>query len=79
MILLDVHLLPGMDGFEMLKALRAKDERAANIPVIFLTNDAASSEAVNAQIAEAGPAYYLVKSQIDLADLVIKIREVLGN
>jgi two-component system OmpR family response regulator len=77
LILLDVHL-PGMDGFEMLKTLRAKDDWAANVPVIFLTNDAATSEAVNTQIAEAGVAYYLIKSTTDLSDLVDKIRQVLG-
>lgn len=38
LILLDV-MMPGLDGYETLKRLRAKDTPAARLPVVFLTAD----------------------------------------
>ena len=38
LILLDVRM-PGLDGYETLKRLRAKDTPAARLPVVFLTAD----------------------------------------
>jgi CheY-like chemotaxis protein len=78
LILLDIKM-PGMDGFEMLKQLRAKSDWGAHVPVIFLTNVAPDTDATNAAIEETGPAYYIVKSQTDPSELVTKIREVLGS
>jgi len=73
-ILLDI-LMPGMDGLEMLKKLRA-DEWGKKVPVILLTNYSdieKISEAV--QIGIAG---YLVKSDWKLKDVIKKVKEQLG-
>lgn len=77
LILLDVKM-PNMDGFEMLKALRAKGEWGSRVPIIFLTNvDSSTGDAMTA-IEETGPAYYIIKSSTNPSDIVSKMREVLG-
>lgn len=75
-ILLDV-LMPKMDGMTMLKKLRQENDWGKNVPVIVLTNLNPDSKEVNQAIAEDEPAYYLVKSDISLGELLEKVKEVL--
>lgn len=75
-ILLDV-LMPKMDGMTMLKKLRQENDWGKNVPVIVLTNLNPDSKEINQAIAEDEPAYYLVKSDISLGELLEKVKEVL--
>jgi len=73
LILLDL-ILPKMDGFEVLKVLKASEE-TKNIPVIILTN---LEETENIQKAlELGATTYLVKSSYTLEEVVKKIEKTL--
>ena len=76
LILLDV-LMPVMDGFAMLKKLRA-EEKAKKIPVIMLTNLSADSEDIITKVAETEPVYYIVKASFSVKQLVDKVKEYLA-
>ena len=75
LILLDL-ILPKMDGFEVLKNLKA-DNECREIPVIVLTNLEGSSDVGRA--IELGATTYLVKAQYSLDEVTKKIKEVIGE
>lgn len=77
LILLDV-LMPKMDGITMLKKLR-ETQWGKKIPVIILTNVSADTDATIQAIVDFQPAYYLIKSDVKLEDIVKKIQEVLSS
>lgn len=75
-ILLDI-MLPGMDGFEVLKKLKAND-KTKDIPVILLTNLSQKSEVEKG--LELGANDYLIKAHFMPSEVVDKIKKVLdGN
>ncbi len=76
-ILLDIKM-PNMNGFEMLKKLRAQGGWGAKVKVIFLTNLEMSGEDESADIEALEPAHYLIKNNTSLDELVAKVREVLA-
>lgn len=76
LIMLDI-ILPKLDGMSMLKDLRKENTWGAKVPVILLTNVDPSSEKMNREITETQPAYYMVKSNWKLEDVMEKIKEVL--
>src|SRR5258708_4309914 len=65
LILLDINM-PRMDGFEVMKKLRA-DGRLKNIPVIIISNTDAGDVRIK-NIVQTEPAYYLLKKDYTLAD-----------
>jgi DNA-binding response OmpR family regulator len=73
--ILDI-VMPVMDGLTMLKALR-KDAWGAHAQIMLLTN--LSSMEKLADAAEYGVKEYIIKSDIKLDDLIIKIREKFRN
>ncbi len=75
LILLDV-LMPKMDGTNMLQELRL-DEWGKTVPVIILTNVSPNSGISISSILQKEPAYYFVKSDINLEGIVDKVKEVL--
>jgi len=74
-ILLDL-IMPKLQGFEVLRALKA-DPATAKIPVIILSNLGQESD-VN-QAMEAGAVGYFVKANLSLQDLVKRVGEVAGS
>ena len=78
LILLDI-VMPQMDGITMMKELRQKNEWGKNVPIILLTNLSADDEKINQAIVDNVPAYYLVKSNYTISDLVEKIKERLSR
>lgn len=70
LILLDM-IMPGMDGFETLKALKA-DTKISHIPVVVMSNLGQDSDINKAK--ELGADAYLVKSSVSIMDLTEKIR-----
>jgi len=78
LILLDI-IMPKMDGLSMLKKLRAESLWGKNVPVILLTNLSPDDDKINERIAEDGPAYYLVKTNWSMSDVVAKVKERLNR
>ena len=75
-ILLDI-LMPVMDGSTMLTKLRKESEWGKKVPVILLTNLSTAEIKVVKAVVEADPAYYLVKSNWSMADVINKVKETL--
>ena len=71
---LDV-LLPGMNGFEVLKVIR-NNEATSNIPVVVVSN---FSQPEDIEKAKECGAHYLVKALVSPDEIVSKIREVLAG
>lgn len=72
-ILLDV-MLPDMNGIELLQQLR-KDEWGKNACVLTLTN--MSDEELVQKATEMGASGYLIKSDIGMEELMIKLKGIL--
>ncbi len=74
-ILLDI-IMPKMDGFATLQALK-EDAATKAIPVILLTNLGQNEDV--AKGTKLGAVGYLIKAQLTPAEVVAKVRELLGK
>src|SRR3989338_3628515 len=74
-ILLDI-ILPGMDGFEILKKIKS-DKKIKRIPVIMLSNLGQQSN--NKKAKSLGAARFLVKATVTLDDILEEIKEVISE
>tara|TARA_B100000315_G_scaffold229341_1_gene238855 strand:+ start:236 stop:601 length:366 start_codon:yes stop_codon:yes gene_type:complete len=74
LILLDI-ILPGMDGFEVLRQLKEAKE-AANIPIILLSN-LGQKEDVDKGM-KLGATDYLIKAHFTPGEIISKIKSTLG-
>jgi DNA-binding response OmpR family regulator len=74
-IVLDL-ILPGMHGFEVLKAIRA-DTRLAAVPVIILSNLGQKEDADRA--LQLGATKHLIKAEHDLDDIISEIVDTIGH
>ena len=77
-ILLDI-VMPKMDGMTMLKKLRQENTWGKSVPVILLTNLSADDDKIIQGVAADEPAYYLVKSNWAINDVVEKVKERLSR
>jgi len=76
LILLDIRM-PGVDGLTMLKQLRQTNQYGKNVPVILLTNFSANNEEIIEKVVATRPAYYLVKSDTSMDQVVKRVKEQL--
>ena len=76
-ILLDI-VMSEMDGLTMLEKLRAANDWGKTASVVFLTNLSPDSNEIMAKITKNEPAFYLVKSEFLLSDVVAKVRECIA-
>lgn len=76
LILLDV-LMPKLDGMTMMGKLR-QDDWGKTVPIIVLTNVSPDSDETLQAIIKNQPAYYLVKSNNTLEEIVEKVHDVLS-
>jgi DNA-binding response OmpR family regulator len=74
-ILLDI-LMPKMDGITMLGKLRQENKWGKRVPVIILTNVEPDNNMLQS-IIEHKPAYYLVKSDFKIQEVVDKVEDCL--
>ena len=74
LILLDIRM-PKMDGMTMLNLLR-KEKKGKKVKVIMLTNLEPDDKIIGGAVSDQPP-YYFVKSDIQLTDLLDKIKELL--
>lgn len=75
LVFLDL-ILPKMHGFEVLKNLKGNKE-TKDIPIIILTNLEGTEDVDKA--LELGAMTFLVKAQYSMADLLEKVKKVLGE
>jgi two-component system OmpR family response regulator len=73
LVLLDL-VLPGTDGFGILKGIR-ENEKTATIPVIVFSNLSEDKDVKHAK--ELGATDYMVKSNFTLDELADRIKEIL--
>lgn len=75
LILLDI-IMPGIDGYEVLRQIKAKPE-TAGIPVIIMSN-LGDLESVKTG-TDLGATAYIIKASSIPADIVAKVRTVLAQ
>lgn len=76
-ILLDL-LMPVMDGMTMMRELRTQGTYGKSVPVIILTNIAPNDQIMRG-VVEDEPAFYLLKTDWTIDDVVTKVQEVLNK
>lgn len=76
LLVVDVGL-PRMDGLAVVESLRKDPAWGEHVSVVFLTNLNADDEIIK-KIDAQKPAFYLVKTQWGIADVVGKIKECLS-
>lgn len=72
-ILLDI-LMPELDGMEMMRRLRDSSSYGKTVPIVILTNLDAD-EKITWAVAKDEPAYYLIKSNVDMDEIVSKVNQ----
>ena len=76
LILLDI-VLPKMDGMTMMRKLREQSDWGKKVPIILLTNLNADDQ-IMAGVAKDEPAFYLIKTEWTLDDVVKKVKQCLN-
>lgn len=74
MVLLDL-MLPTMDGFAVLEALRKRDDEGKTVPVIVVSN--LSAEADKQRAIGLGATEYLVKADVTVEEIVARMEAFL--
>ncbi len=72
-ILMDI-MMPKLNGHEAVQKIR-EDAWGQHAKIIFLTSQSAAENVVHA--VESGSEAYIVKPHTSLAEIVVKVREVL--
>lgn len=75
LILLDL-IMPELDGLSVLEQLRT-DEWGKTVPVIIHTNMSPDAQSTMEAIIKHKPAFFLVKAEVSLKDIITKVKEVL--
>lgn len=76
-ILLDIKM-PGLDGMEVMKKLRGASEWGKHVPIILLTSLEADERIMKGIVADE-PAYYVIKDNFTLSDVVDRVKERLAR
>ncbi len=76
LIVMDI-LMPELDGMSLIKRLR-QDDWGNNVPVIILTNVNPATDTILQSIIDSKPAYFLIKSNVSLEDILDKAKDALG-
>lgn len=75
LILMDI-LMPKADGMTMIQNIR-KDAWGSKVPVIILTNVNPETNHILQSIIKSEPAYYLIKANVSLQEIVEKVNSIL--
>lgn len=76
LILLDI-MLPKKDGLALLKQVREQGEWGSRVPVILITNLNPDTDDILKATMAYNPAFYLVKAELSLTEIVNRVRSVL--
>ena len=71
-------LLPKKEGVEVLKEVRESGDWGEKVPIILLTNLDSSNYILDA-IGKYSPSYYFVKANIELSEVVEKMKELVAD
>lgn len=74
-IVLDL-ILPGMEGFELLKSIKT-DNETNNIPIFIFTNY--TDKAIKERCQNIGAEYYYIKSELNIDEFVAKVKKTINN
>jgi DNA-binding response OmpR family regulator len=77
LILLDI-MLPKMNGLELMKYIREKDDWGKKVPIIIISNLTPDTADIIDSVATYEPVYYLVKADFALTELSEKVQDILG-
>lgn len=75
LLILDL-MMPGVDGLEVLKAIKTNPEKYGTMSVVILTN--MTSDTVIKEAFDLGASSYLVKIDLDYEGLIKEIQKYLG-
>ena len=76
LVLLDL-MMPGVDGLEVLRAVKSSPDKYGEMPVVVLTN--MTSDAVIKEAFDLGASSYLVKTDINYEGLIKELTKYLGE
>ena len=76
LILLDL-MLPTMDGFSVLQAVRARADEMKSVPIIIVSNLGQETDIEKAKSMGAND--YLVKAEVEIEEIVRKIEGMLSQ
>lgn len=76
LILLDI-LMPEVDGWEVMRKVREEGEWGKAVPIIILTNTEVDTDEKQMRVTEDEPAYFLIKTEFTIDEVVAKAKEVL--
>jgi CheY-like chemotaxis protein len=74
-ILLDI-LMPKMNGMDVMNGIRQDSDWGKKVPIIILTN-VSPDERIMGGVTKNEPAFYLIKSDWKLSEVVEKVRDCL--
>lgn len=75
LVLLDI-IMPKMGGFEVMEAM-GKDSKLKKIPVIVISNSGQPVE-IN-RVKKLGAKDWLIKTEFDPQEVLVKVRKQIGN
>ncbi len=75
LVLLDL-MLPTMDGFAVLEAIRKRTDAAKDVPIIVVSNLGADKDKEHAK--SLGATDYLVKAEVSVEEIVAKMETILA-
>ncbi len=75
LVLLDL-MMPGVDGLEVLKTVKANEDKYGDMPIVILTN--MTSESIIKEAFNMGASSYLVKADLDYEGLMKEFGKFLG-
>ncbi len=73
-VLLDL-MLPTMDGFAVLETIRKREDEFKSVPVIVVSN--LGQESDKARALSLGATEYLVKAEVSVEEIVVRLESVL--
>lgn len=73
LILLDLTLPGAKDGFAVLEELRTRSDEGKTVPVVVVSN--LGEQTAKDRVMQLGANGYLVKAEVDVDEIVAKVRE----
>lgn len=76
LVLLDI-MLPAMDGYAVLKAIRARTDEFKSVPIVIVSNLGQKADIERAK--QLGATDYLVKAEVEIEEIMQKIESIVST
>lgn len=76
LVLLDI-MLPAMDGYAVLKAIRARTDEWKSVPIVIVSNLGQKADIERAK--QLGATDYLVKAEVEIEEIMQKIESIVST